>query len=420
MTLVLSPKGKIAGGDSAEGMDVAWEDQVARPIVFVVDSDPVATEMILSTAVNSRIRCEIFENCAALVDAMSRGTPDLIFLDVTTQGTNAVEVLHGLSQCAYPGVLQLTSEPGVSMVEPIRQLAQLHSLQALPPLTKPIERTALNSMLTDLRPVVSQTKLSQIRLDDAIRKGWVRFWYQPKISLQDNTLVGVEAFVRLFHPHKGLMPPAVVLKNADDAGLISLLRYALSETGEASAELSKLGLKLTVSINSTLDALKTLPATAIFRDHTVLTGHPRNWIFDVSEEDAAKNMPVVKDLGPMLRAAGVRLAIDNFSGRVLPRSVLAELPISELKLSPKFVAHCHTKSTHVDVCKALINLAHDLHCMAVAMGVETSEQSQALQRMGCDVGQGFLYGHPLPLEQLVTMIRQRSVKSRSKAAAGTP
>lgn len=420
MPLILGQKDEIAGGSTAADMDVAWEDQTARPIVFAVDSDPVASEMILSTAINSRIRCEIFENCAALVDAMSRSTPDLIFLGVTTQGTNAVEVLHALSQCAYPGVLQLISERGVSMVEPIRQLAQLHSLQALPPLTKPIEETALASVLTDLRPVVSQTKLSQIRLDDAIKNGWVRFWYQPKISLQDSTLVGVEAFVRLFHPHKGLMPPSVILKNADEAGLISLLHYALAETGTAGAALSQLGLKLSVSINSTLNALQTLPATRLFRDHAAITGHQRNWIFDVSEEDVAKNRPAIKDLGPMLRAAGVRLAIDNFSGRALPRPVLAELPISEFKLSPKFVAHCHTQSTHVEVCKALISLAHDLRCVAVAMGVETSVQAQALQRMGCDVGQGFLYGHPLPLEQLVTMIRQRSVKSRSKTAAGEP
>jgi len=101
---------------------------------------------------------------------------------------------------------------------------------------------------------------------------------------------------------------------------------------------------------------------------------------------------------------------------MLPRAALDDLPISEIKLSPKYVAPLPYEIRPRNVCKALIDLAHELQCAAVAIGVETSAQSEALRRMGCDVGQGFLYGHPLPLEQLIVMIQQRSTKHRSKAA----
>jgi EAL domain-containing protein (putative c-di-GMP-specific phosphodiesterase class I) len=417
MSLNHDRRDTVSGIGAADDQDIAWGAQVVPPVAFAVGIDALTSQLISSAAASSKVRCEVFANCAALNDGLSSVIPDLIFLDVSTEGTNAVEVLHALSQRAYPGILQLVSQRGVSMVELISQLAKLHSLKVNPPLANPVDKAALAGLLRQLTPIVSQTKLTQIRLDDAINNGWVKFWYQPKINLQDKTLVGVEAFIRLFHPHKGLMSPADVLKDADEASLTSLLHYGLLETSAASQKFADLGLKMTVSINSTIEALRTLSATPTFRDYVATTGLQRNWIFDVSEEDIAKHRPVIKSLGPILRNAGVKLAIDNFGGALVPPLVLAALPISEIKLSPKFVAQCHTDSQHAEVCKAVINLAHELDSQAVAIGVESSAQSDALVRMGCDVGQGFLYGHPLPLEQLLTMIRQRSIKNRANPAA---
>ena len=81
----------------------------------------------------------------------------------------------------------------------------------------------------------------------------MQFWYQPKIDIRKKSLIGVEAFVRLFHPHKGLMPPAAILNNADDESLTALLHHALLETRAVCTELATLGLKVPISINSTLE-----------------------------------------------------------------------------------------------------------------------------------------------------------------------
>ena len=407
----------VAGAHQPALSDVVWEKSAAFPVVFVVEAASLGTEAFLTEALDFGIRCETFSDCAAFANALSECTPDLVLLDVTTEGTNAVEVLHTLSKASYPGIIQLTSNPGVSMVEPIRQLAQLQSLQVLQPLTRPIDRTAVISALRGLTSKVSQNRAQPIRLDEAIRNGWVKFWYQPKIDIRKKSLSGLEAFVRLFHPHKGLLPPATILNNADDESLTALLHHALLEARAVGSELSTLGLKIPISINSTLKALQTLPTAPIFREHLASTGHLRSLIFDVSEEDITKHRAVIENIGPFLRAAGISLAIDNFSGRVLPRSTLQDLPITELKLSPKYVAHCHSQSTYGDVCKALVHLAHDLKSVAVAIGVETSAQAQALEQIGCDVGQGFLYGHPLPLEQLVAMIKQRAAGQSFKVTA---
>jgi hypothetical protein len=265
----------MAGAAQPGPADVVWEKPAVRPVAFIVEAAALGSDIILSAALNSEIRCESFDGSAALVAAMAACTPDVVLLDVTTEATNAVEVLHALNKSSYPGLIQLTSHPGVSMVEPIHQLAKLQSLQVLPPLTRPLDQAALRSALKGLTSKVSQSKAQPVRLDEAIRNGWVQFWYQPKIDIRKRSLIGVEAFVRLFHPHKGLMPPAAVLNNADDESLAALLHHALLETQVVCTELSTLGLKVPVSINSTLKALQTLPTTAIFRDNLAKTGHLR-------------------------------------------------------------------------------------------------------------------------------------------------
>ena len=389
--------------------------QPQKALVYAIESDRAHANTLMAITDGSRARCEVFSNCAGLVNAMSRATPDMIFLDVTTEGTDAVETLHALSQCAYPGMLQLMSQPGVMMVEPLRQLARLQSLQVMAPLVKPLEIATVKGILRDLRPTVSQVQLPQFNLEEAIKNGWVQFWYQPKISLRNKTLVGMETFVRVFHPHKGLVPPATVLRNAEERTLISLAHHALTETASASARLSDLGLNPTIAVNVTLNALRILPIARIFRDHMAKTTRQPNWIFDVSEEDIANNKTTLKELDAVFRGVGIRLAVDNFTGKLLPRSALRDLPITEIKLSPSAVAHCDSRPDSAANCKTLIDLAHELQSTAVAIGVETVAQSLALQKLGCDVGQGFLFGHPLPLEQIIAIIRQRSVPASKPA-----
>jgi EAL domain-containing protein (putative c-di-GMP-specific phosphodiesterase class I) len=295
------------------------------------------------------------------------------------------------------------------MVEPLHQLARLQSLQVQAPLNKPLEIAAVKMLLRDLHSTVSGTELPPLRLEEAIRSGWVQFWYQPKISLRTKTLVGMETFVRVFHPHKGLVPPATILKNADERALTALAHHALVETGAAGARLAELGLHPTIAINVTLKSLRTMPVARIFRDYVAKTSRQPNWIFDVSEEDIANNRMILKELDAVFRSIGIKLAVDNFTGKLLPRTALRELPITEIKISPSAVAHCDTKPEDAANCKTLIDLAHELDSTAVGIGVETVGQSQALQRLGCDIGQGFLFGHPLPLEQIIAIIRQRSV-----------
>jgi len=419
MSAIVGTGSKPRASALGSGLDLVFDEKPLpgpKAVAFAVERDHRAGHTLQTACESSHVRCELFENSGALASAMSRSIPDLVFLNVTADAADAVEGIHALSQCAYPGMVQFTSENGVLMVEPLRQLARLHSLQALPPMTKPLELSALKSMLRNVTSTVSQAGVPQFGLEEAIRSGWVQFWYQPKISFRTKTLVGIETFVRVFHPHKGLVPPAAVLRNADERAIIALAHHALTETGVASARLSELGLHPAIAINLSLKALRVLPVARIFRDYVAKTSRQPNWIFDVSEEDIAENRPTLKDLDAVFRSIGIRIAVDNFGGGLLPRAVLKELPISEIKIAPGAVSRCDRSSDDARTCKGMIELAHELGATAVAIGVETVAQSLALQRLGCDVGQGFLFGQPLPLEQIMAIIRQRSVSSSAGSA----
>lgn len=401
-------------GPAKGRMDIAFQEDSPRAVVFVLEQDRSSAELLLAFAEIARVRCVVYDSCPALIDAMSRSMPDLIFLDITTDGSEAVAALHALSQMRYQGVVQPMSERGVLMVDPIRQLAQLHGLRVTEPLRKPLDQTALEELFKSLTPSISQSKLTQLSIDDAIKNGLLQFWYQPKINLRNRTLVGMETFVRMFHPHKGLVSPASVLRNADERSLTALAQQGLIDTATAGARMLELGLNPTIAINVTLKALTTLPVARIVRDYFAKTGRQPNWIFDVGEDDIASNRLILKDISAMLRSLGVKLAVDNFKGRSLAHTILRELPLAEIKLSPAVVARCDSDAEDAAACKQMIDLAHDVLSVAVGVGVETVQQSQALHRMGCDIGQGFLFGQPLPLEQIISMVRQRSVQAPHK------
>jgi EAL domain-containing protein (putative c-di-GMP-specific phosphodiesterase class I) len=172
--------------------------------------------------------------------------------------------------------------------------------------------------------------------------------------------------------------------------------------------LHELGLNPTIATNVTSRTILGLQIPALAREFSVKAKRPPNWVFDIDEDELAGNDAMMRTIDGKVRSLGVKLALDNFTGRSLSRGVLRGLPLSELKLSAAVIARCAADPEDAE-CKKLINLAHEVRSLAVAMGVETAAQSTALQAMGCDIGQGFFFGQPLPIEQIVAMIQQRSV-----------
>jgi len=116
----------------------------------------------------------------------------------------------------------------------------------------------------------------------------------------------------------------------------------------------------------------------------------------------------VADVAKRLEAVNVRLAVDGFGRAQAAFAKLDNQPFAEFKLARAIVGDCGTDKVNAPLCKAAIDFAHNAKKVAVAMGIEKAADAVALVSMGCDFGQGFLLGQPMPEERFISLLRQRT------------
>lgn len=163
-----------------------------------------------------------------------------------------------------------------------------------------------------------------------------------------------------------------------------------------------------LNVNIPVPALVKLPIEDLVRSHHP---NPSKWpglIIDVPEEQIVTDLALAGELSKRLERYNVRLAIDDFGRGYSSLARLGELPFAELKLDRAFVADCGTDKVNAPLCKTVIDLAHNFGRTATAMGIEKAADAVALVSMGCDFGQGFLLGQPMPEERFISLLRQRA------------
>jgi EAL domain-containing protein (putative c-di-GMP-specific phosphodiesterase class I) len=257
------------------------------------------------------------------------------------------------------------------------------------------------------------TAAGRIALDEALRNGWIEFWYQPKIDLRKKQLVGVEAFARARHPQDGVLMPSAFLPGASEADLIALSEQALADTLKAALNFTRIGVNLRPAVNIPVDALVKIAVADIVQTYRPQFEKWPGLIIDVTEEQIVTDLALATEITNNLRHLDVKLAIDDFGRGYSSLVRLKELPFAELKLDRAF----GTDKVNAPLCKTVIDLAHNFGSMAVAIGIEKASDALALVSMGCDYGQGFLLGQPMPEERFISLLRQRAASQGRQLAA---
>jgi EAL domain-containing protein (putative c-di-GMP-specific phosphodiesterase class I) len=247
-----------------------------------------------------------------------------------------------------------------------------------------------------------------VDLGEALHEDWIEFWYQPKIDLRKNQLAGVEVLARVRHPEFGILGPNTFLPGAAESELIALSEKALASALATGSDLAKLGLNLRFTVNMPVPALVKLAIANLVCSHRAQLDHWPGLIIDITEAQIAANLALVTGVAKRLAHVDVQLAIDDFGRGNSSLASLKELPFVELKLDRTFVADCGTDQVNAPLCKTVIDLAHNFGSAAVAIGIEKASDALALTRMGCDIGQGFLFGQPMPAERFTSLLRQRA------------
>lgn len=234
----------------------------------------------------------------------------------------------------------------------------------------------------------------RVELGDALVRGDFRLYFQPLIDMVDGDWRGVEALARWPHPQHGLLEPAEFVDIAETKGLvIELDRWAVTAACHAAAAVQDLTMTVNIS-GRTLrhpDFHDTVAATL---DESGLRGH--RLVLDVSE--LASDPELVRQPVLALQRLGVSVAMDEFTGDIPSLRRLRGLDIGYLKIHHSLIADLGIGLAGTTIVGALIDIAHDLGMKTIATGVETAKQCDLLAGLGCDLGQGYLWARPAPIE----------------------
>ena len=244
-------------------------------------------------------------------------------------------------------------------------------------------RLSYLGLLSDLRAAVAESQL--------------QMWLQPKFSLQTGEEVGSEALVRWQHPQRGFISPAEFVPFAEQTGAITLITdWMLAQALRTLQDWKHSHPHLSISVNiSTRD----LQDPAFFQRVTQLMEQhgtpPHKLRLEIVESGLMQDAHSSIALLQRLRDQGIELSIDDFGTGYSSLAYLQRLPVSELKIDRSFITDIDTKLGSQQLAKTMIEMGHGMGLLVTAEGIETEAERATLQRLGCDVMQGYFGSRPL-------------------------
>jgi EAL domain-containing protein (putative c-di-GMP-specific phosphodiesterase class I) len=240
------------------------------------------------------------------------------------------------------------------------------------------------------------------QLRHAIDDGQLVLHYQPKESLIDGRIEGIEALVRWQHPTHGLLYPDSFLPLAEQTDLIDkltdwVLARALVETHHLRVNDDPLAVAVNVSARNLSSpdfadvVIGTLRRLGMAADRLIIEITETSLLAD--PDRAATTLAALSDFG-------VRISLDDFGSGQTSLGYLSALPIHELKIDKSFVTDMLVNPAHAAIVRSIVDLGHNLSLSVVGEGVETRETRSMLRQSGCDIAQGFLMARPMPVDRL--------------------
>jgi EAL domain-containing protein (putative c-di-GMP-specific phosphodiesterase class I) len=387
------------------------------PLCFVIDSDASIRHFLSLIMHGAGVDTEEFADGQSLTAALSRRTPDAVFLNIALESAEAIGCVVALGQRGYSGYVQLMSNRGSAVLAHVKNIGDQHRLLMLPPLKKPFETGVILKIMHDLKLGEPPALAGRVDLAEALNNNWIEFWFQPKIDLRKKQLVGAEAFARARHPTHGVLSPGAFMPGASESSLVTLSELALAQALRAGLNFAKLGVNLRLAVNIPVNALVKIAVADIVQKYRPQYEKWPGLVIGVSEEQIVTDLKLASDITKKLAHLNVKLAIDDFGRGYSSLVRLKELPFAELKLDRAFVADCGTDKVNAPLCKTVIDLAHNFGSVAVAIGIEKAADALALVSMGCDYGQGFLLGQPMPEDRFMSLLRQRAASQKQISPA---
>jgi diguanylate cyclase (GGDEF)-like protein len=246
----------------------------------------------------------------------------------------------------------------------------------------------------DAGSVQTLSLLSELRR--AVEHNELRLFMQPKLRLEDSTVVAAEALVRWQHPERGLVPPLDFIPFAEQTGFVSQLTlWVFDAAADLLAQIGPGTLRIAVNL-STRDLLDVeFPArldTILERHGVLATG----FCLEITESAIMDDPQRAQAVLQRLSDRGFKLSIDDFGTGYSSLAYLKRLPVDELKIDKSFVMNMEKDEDDAKIVRSTVDLAHNLGLTVVAEGVENALIWRQLRALNCDEGQGYFMSKPMP------------------------
>jgi diguanylate cyclase (GGDEF)-like protein len=260
-------------------------------------------------------------------------------------------------------------------------------------------------------------------LATAIDQDGLELHYQPKVETHSRRIAGVEALVRLRLPGGRLVPPMDFLAAAEHAGMSRTVTRKVLAIGLGQlARWRRAGHDLHLAVNTTVADLLDADFPREVAAALAARGLPPDvLVLEVTESSVLSDPVRIGNILAQLGELGIRLSLDDFGTGYSSLAHLKTLPVGEVKVDRSFVARMCSDETDAAIVDATIDLAHKLGIRVVAEGVEDEDTWDALDGLGCELIQGYLFSRPVPaceLEQLLNAHAARSGRKPKHAAIG--
>ena len=269
----------------------------------------------------------------------------------------------------------------------------------------------MSTGFTIFDPELASSGINRLSLMGELRKGLdnneLVLHYQPKISLPDGSISGVEALLRWIHPARGVIMPGEFIPLAEQGGLINDVTTRVLEMSVAQIkEWQQMGLSIPVSMNLSVrnlqeGNLQEMLAAVLEKemlDPQMLEMEITESAFMTAPGKARRTLNAIHDMG-------VLLSVDDFGTGYSSISYLKDLPVRMLKIDRSFVQQMDQDESDARIVKSIIDLAHNLELKVVAEGVENHAVLDALISMGCDMAQGYYIKKPAPARDIVKWVK---------------
>lgn len=390
---------------------------IAHLHFLLAESDPALRRSLVAMLMQlgaSRVT-EASDGHAALAAFRAPAAPiDIGLVELALPGMDGLELMRHLGeQHCGAGVILLGAQ-GSTVLFSAETMAQAYGVRVLGTLGHPVNINKLETLVGQhALPVAAPAPERRVFDFDAVaaglQAGQFEPFFQPKIELETGHVKGLEMFARWLHPQWGELAPQSFIDALESRQRVDLLDWAMIEKSMAACRtLHDAGIPLSVSINLAPATLAQpsfmAQIDACLLRHRILADYIT---FEMTESGVTTD-PYFLERLLRLRMRGFGLAIDDYGTACSNLQLLARVPFSELKIDRSFVDGASRRHALGTVLASCLGLARSLDRPSVAVGVETKDDWDFLQRMGCTYAQGYYIARPMAVRDFPAWLKDWS------------